>query len=149
MVNLTPWTPRTEIEPLSALTRDPFFRRFFNLMEPDLEETGRWLPGMNVYETKENLVVEIDIPGIDPKSVEINLQGQMLTVNGERKVPEFSEEVRVHRHEPGYGRFQRTVQLPVQIDADKVRAKADRGVMTITMPKAREFVGRQIPIECK
>jgi HSP20 family protein len=149
MVNLTHWTPRTELEPFTSLTRDPFFRRFFNLMEPDLEEGNRWLPGMNVYETKENLVVEIDIPGIDPKSVEINLQGQTLSVTGERRVPEFSEDVRVHRHEPAYGRFQRTVQLPVQIDPEQVKAKADMGVMTITLPKAREYVGRQIPIEIK
>lgn len=149
MVNLTPWNPRAELEPFTSFTRDPFFRRFLNLMEPDLEESGRWLPNMNVYETKENLVVEVDIPGIDPKSVEINLQGQTLTVNGERHVPQFSDDVRILRHEPGYGRFQRTVQLPVQIDPEKVAAKADMGVMTITMPKAKEYVGRQIPIECK
>jgi HSP20 family protein len=149
MVKLTSWSPRNELETLRPLDRDPFFRRFFSLMDPDLEDMGRWTPVMNIYETKTDLVITLDIPGLDPKALEINLQGQTLSIQGERPTPTLGDDVRELRAEQSFGRFQRTLHLPIQVDPDKVSAEARNGVMTITMPKASQYLGRQIPIECK
>jgi HSP20 family protein len=144
MANLMSWSPRSELTPFS---RDPFFRRLLNLADWDSEDAVRWLPQMSVFETKDEIIVEVDIPGIDPKSVEINLQDQTLSVQGERGRTERKGEVELLRAESVYGRFQRSLKLPVQVDPEKVKAKANLGVMTITMPKAKQYVGRQIPVE--
>jgi len=146
MTNLTHWTPQAE---LPSLSRDPFFGRFFNLMNLEPEETGQWLPAMNLRETKDELIATLDIPGIDPKTLDISLDADRLTIRGERKKVEEEKESKFLRHEVSYGRFQRTLQLPMHVEADKVRAKANHGVMTIHMPKAPDSVGRQIPVEAE
>ncbi len=148
MVKLAPWNPRTDVDTFTPL-RDPFFRRLFDGMNLDLEDTSHWAPVMNVYEGKKDLFVQFDIPGIDPKNLEINLQDQTLTIKGERNMPQLGEDLRELRSEQFRGRFQRMLHLPMQVDPDGVSAKADRGVMTITMPKAKQHIGRQIPIDTK
>ena len=146
MTRLTRWSPGNE---LRSLSRDPLFHRLWNLMDWDFErgEAGSWIPDLTVLENKDELIIEADIPGIDPKSVEVDLQGQVLTIRAERSEPERGDDVKVLRQGTAYGTMQQSMQLPVHVDADKVKATADHGVMTIRLAKATEHVGRRIAVE--
>ena len=129
---------------------DPFLDRFFDLFEegPVQRSERPWYPAMDLLEEKNQLVVQIELPGIDPKSVDVQLTGDRLTLSGERKFEEAADTTYLKR-EQAYGPFTRTVQLPYQIDAKKVRAIYENGVMSIELPKAEEYIGRQIPVEVK
>ena len=144
-MTLIRWTPRREME---SFARDPFFRSFFDALEVAEAGPGRpWCPRLDLVEEKEKLVAQVELPGVDPKAVEIHLQDDVLTVKGERKEERESQDATFLKREHSYGSFTRTVHLPYRVQADKVKARYKDGVMTIDLPKAEEFVGRQIPVE--
>jgi HSP20 family protein len=139
------WSPRAE---MGSFACDPFFRRFFDVLDDTEAGLDRpWFPRLDLVDDKEALVAKLEVPGIDPQDVQINLQGDVLTVQGERKEVHESEHAKLLKREQSYGSFTRTVQLPCRVQADKVKARYKDGVMTITLPKAEEFVGRHIPVE--
>ena len=146
-MSLVRWKPR-EFD--RALTLDPYFDRFFDLFGELSSPTDRtWYPALDLVEEKDRLIAEVELPGVDPKKVEVNLQGDTLTIKGERRLEKETEEGRFLKREHAYGSFQRTVQLPYRVDVTKVKASYKNGIMSISMPKAEEFVGRQIPVEVK
>jgi HSP20 family protein len=104
---------------------------------------------MDLDEEKDRLVVRLELAGVDPKNVQINLQGDMLTVSGDRKDERETKNGKALKREHIYGSFQRSLKLPYRVQSDKVTAQYKNGVMTISLPKAEEFVGRQIPVEVK
>jgi HSP20 family protein len=139
------WSPRAE---MGSLARDPFFRHFFDAFDDtDAGFDRPWYPALDLVDDKDALVAKLEVPGIDPQDVQINLQGDVLTVQGERKEVHESQNAKLLKREQSYGSFTRTVQLPYRVQADKVKARYKDGVMTITLPKAEEFVGRHIPVE--
>lgn len=142
---LVRWAPRVELE---SFKRDPFFHRFFDLVD-DLTSTpdGAWYPPTDLVEEKDKLVAHLEMPGIDPKNVRIDLQADLLTIQGERKQEESDDHGKYLRREQCYGSFTRAIRLPYRVQADKVKAQYRNGIMTITLPKAEEYVGRQIPVE--
>jgi HSP20 family protein len=142
---LVRWTPRYELD---SFTRDPFFHRFFDLFDELASPQERaWYPAMDLVEEKDKLVAHLELPGIDPKNVQVNLQGDLLTIQGERKREENENSGKYLRREHCHGSFTRSVQLPYRVQADKVRAQYRNGIMTVTLPKAEEYVGRQIQVE--
>jgi HSP20 family protein len=150
-MTLVRWTPRTELD---SFSRDPFFNRFLDILDSSLghdaswsDSDNTWLPRLDLVEEKDRLVVHIELPGIDPKDVQVHLQDNVLTVSGERKSETEKTDNKVLSRETSYGAFKRTVHLPYEIQADSVKAQAKNGVMTIVLPKAPEHVGRQIPID--
>lgn len=141
------WSPRTELQTFGS---DPFFRRFFDWGDVDsLGANGErtWYPPMNLVEEKDQLLAHLELPGIDPKSVQVTLQGDLLVIQGERKDEHEETQGKYLKREHAYGSFQRSVQLPYPVQADKVKAQYKNGIMTIVLPKAEESVGRQIPVE--
>jgi HSP20 family protein len=148
MSALIRWSPRTPL--LDAFRRDPFFGTLFSDLGSELDTSeGSWAPTMDLVEEKDALLARFDLPGIDPKEVELSLQGDLLTIKGERREEREEKDSKSLRREQFYGAFQRTVKLPCNVDVEKVRANSKNGVMVIRMPKAAEFVGRRIPIESK
>lgn len=148
-MTLIRWRPRSE-----SLLLDPFFARFDDLFRDwqstQSPSTRNWYPAMDLVDEKDKLVARLELPGVDPKTVQINLQGDMLTVSGTREdLMVEKEDQKVLKREHSYGAFQRTVELPYRVKAESVKATYKNGVMTIDMPKAEEYVGRQIPIEVK
>jgi HSP20 family protein len=146
-MTLLRWAPRGEIE---SFTRDPFVRRFFEAFTDGASFDsggGAWYPALDLVEEKDRLVVEVELPGVEAKDVQIHLQGEVLTVQGERKAELEESQGKYLKREHSWGRFQRTLQLPYRVQADKVKAQYKNGVMVITLPKAEEHVGRQIPVE--
>lgn len=108
-----------------------------------------WIPNVDVVEAEEQVVVTIDLPGIDPDGIEIVLQGNMLTVKGRHPVIEKSPRETSHRRERPLGAFCRSIPLPVAVDPDHVNAESRHGVLTIRLAKADRLKSRQIPIEVR
>lgn len=95
-----------------------------------------WASAVGVYETKDDLVVSCDIPGVREKEVSVSITGEMLTVKGERKPAAEAQDESDHHLEPWYGKFERHLRLPIPVQADKVKATYRDGVLEIELPKA-------------
>lgn len=102
-------------------------------------------PGARLQEKDDAFVLTVDLPGMTEKDVEVTLDGDVLTVRGERKV-EPPEGYRAHRRERVSRRFARCVSLPSRVDPEKVVATVQRGVLTVTLPRAPETKPRQIAV---
>ena len=105
-----------------------------------------WLPAVDVHETKNDVVLTFDIPGVSEKDVQVTMTGDLLTVRGERRFDRETEG-NYHRVERLYGKFERGVQLPFPVQGDKIKATYRDGVLTITLPKADELKPREIKID--
>lgn len=108
--------------------------------------TARRFPLVNCSEDDGNVYVEALIPGVDPKDVDLSVLRNTLTISGERK-PFAEMKGIVHRTELGSGRFSRTLELPVDIDAGKITAQCKDGIMTVTMAKAEHAKPKKIEIK--
>jgi HSP20 family protein len=105
-----------------------------------------WSPAFDVYENKDNFTVVAELPGVNKEDIAISLHEGRLSISGERKREEKSENTEVYRAERVFGRFQRTFTLPAAVSAEKVNAKFADGVLTITLPKAEEAKPKQIGV---
>jgi len=108
-----------------------------------------WVPHADVVEFEEQVVVHVDLPGVDPQTVEILLVGNMLTVKGNQPTPPSRAGETVHRRERPTGTFSRSIALPVAVDAEKVSADSKNGVLTVTLAKEERVKPRHIPIGVK
>jgi HSP20 family protein len=114
-----------------------------NNREPRL---GGAYPALDVWGDEENLYLEAELPGMELADLEIYVTGgNQLALRGERKQP--SVDGSWHRQERGFGPFSRVLTLPVAVDADRVEAKLQHGVLTVTLPKAREAKPRRITVK--
>ena len=101
---------------------------------------------MNVWADEHAVYAEVDLPGIDPDKLDISvIEGNRLTIQGERPVVELPNAV-WHRQERGYGTFTRELTLPTLVDADKVEARYEHGVLKLTLPKAEAAKPRKITV---
>lgn len=104
-------------------------------------------PALDLWQDSENLYVEAELPGMDLHDLEIYVTGgNQLTIKGERKAPEI-EGGTWHRQERGYGSFSRLLELPQDVDEEKVEAEFRNGVLTISMPKRAEAKPRKIAVK--
>jgi HSP20 family protein len=110
---------------------------------------GRWAyPPLDLWEDDNSLYVEAELPGFELSELDITVAGEnQLSIKGERKQPEV-EGATWHRQERGYGSFNRMIELPEHVDADKVSAEFKHGVLTVTMPKKEEAKARRIEVKC-
>lgn len=130
------------IKPLADLAE--ITQSLFQDLQTDLG--AAWNPAVDVYEDENQLKIVADLPGVDPKSIEMKIQGDMLWFKGERK-PSFSGNAKFYCAERATGPFSRSVVLPPYISAEGVTAHCENGVLSITLPKKAEAKPRQITIE--
>ena len=104
-------------------------------------------PAMNVWSTRNEAVVTAEVPGVDPKTLNLNVAGDLLTIDGERKPEEAGKDDVYHLRERGFGKFSRTIRLPYEIEKDAVKASCANGVLRITLPKAKKLEPKQILVE--
>jgi HSP20 family protein len=145
MRTLMPWTGMP-----GAREMDRLLNRF---LEEKLQEESsagaEWAPSMDVSETKDSLIAKLEVPGMDPKDIQISLQENLLTIKGEKTQEQDEKEEHFHRVERTYGMFARSVRLPVTVDASKVAASFKNGLLTITLPKTPTSRGTTIPIKAE
>ncbi len=145
MLELAPWRPMRELTTLRR-EMDRLWEDFFGRREL-LADEGGWVPAVDVSEDKENVTVRAELPGIDPKEVEISLSGDTLNIRGEKRQRTEKKGENFHRIETRWGRFSRSIRIPVPVDPDKIEARYHNGVLIVTMPKKEEVRPRQIEIK--
>src|SRR5882762_11937769 len=113
--------------------------------EEPLTSTG-FAPPVDVYEDEHSVTLKIEVPGIDEKDIDVRIENNVLTVHGERKFEKEEKEENFRRVERQYGSFIRTFTLPTTVDAEKVSANYDKGILKIALPKKAEAKPKQIKV---
>lgn len=108
--------------------------------------TAAWVPPADIYETDNDLVVVTDLPGVDPKTVDVRVENNVLTIRGERHFEQKVEKENFFRAERPYGTFARSFTLSSAVDTDKIRANYRNGVLSISLPKAEQAKPKRIQI---
>ena len=123
-------------------------RLFDNFFGRPSSGTGRtWTPPVDMYATKDDLVLTMEVPGVSEKDVSVSITGDLLTVKGERRFENQVKEQDLLHVERTYGKFERVIQLPMAVQADRVKATYREGVLEIKLPKAEELKPKEIKID--
>ncbi len=123
-----------------------FFEDFFRGF-PVLDGTeNQWTPSVDILEKDGNLILRAELPGIDEKAIELKLDGNVLTLRGEKKLEKDEKKGSYHRVESFYGSFSRSFSLPETVDREKIKADFKNGVLTVTIPLKPETKPREIPV---
>lgn len=149
MTSLIPWRSGDSLLDQMRSEMDDVFGRFFGLpAEPKRNgESNMWAPRVDISETDKSYLVKADLPGVDPKDVEINVRDGVLTVRGEKKEQKEEKHKNYHRVERFAGQFFRSIPLPTGVDADNVQATTTKGVLTVTIPKKPEAQAKKIAVK--
>jgi HSP20 family protein len=126
---------------------DRIFDRIWETDLPTPAAFGEWSPVIDVLEGKDELIVKVEVPGIEPKDINLTLAEQILTVSGEKKYEKEEKDEKFYRVERAMGAFSRSVRLPIPVDISKVTALFKNGLLTVTLPKTKEVKGTTIPIK--
>ena len=120
--------------------------KFFDQALAERQLQG-FTPAINVYETKDEVVVESTLAGVDPKDVEVSIENDILTIKGEARKESEVDEKNYYRKEISAGSFFRSVALPTKVLAEQAKAESKKGILKITVPKAPEVKAKTIKIE--
>jgi HSP20 family protein len=144
MVDLVTWDPYREFRTLA----ERFNRAFSGVPARRDEEMslGAWLPPVDIAEDNDRLVLTAELPGFEKDQIEVQLEGGVLTLRGERKFQDEKEGRNYYRVERSYGQFVRSFTLPNNVDREGVKATFANGVLEIALPKREEAKPRQIAI---
>ena len=145
MTVLTRWEPFREFSTLQDRMNRLFRETQGNSQDESLTSSS-FAPAVDVYEDEHNVTLKIEVPGIDEKDIDVRIENNTLTVHGERKIEKEEKEENYRRVERQYGGFTRTFNLPPTVDAEKVQADYDKGVLKITLPKKAEAKPKQIKV---
>jgi len=107
---------------------------------------GSWAPAVDILEQDGNIVLKAELPGVDPKDVEVRVENNTLTLRGERRLDNETQRENYHRVERSYGTFTRSFSLPNVVDTEKIKAEYRDGVLNVTLPTKEEAKPKQISI---
>ncbi|HZQ19818.1 MAG TPA: Hsp20/alpha crystallin family protein [Terriglobales bacterium] len=144
MTVLTRWDPFREFTTLQDR-----MNRLFRDSHGDTEEaltTSSFAPAVDVYEDEHNITLNIEVPGIDEKDIDIRVENNTLTVHGERKFEKEQKEENFRRVERQYGNFTRSFTLPNTVDTESIQANYDKGILKIQLAKKAEAKPKQIKV---
>jgi HSP20 family protein len=129
--------------------RDELYNALAGYRKPNLEapwRQARLFPLLNLKQVEHSYVITAEVPGMKTDDLEIKIEGDTLTLKGERKPHDLTEGASYHRRERATGTFQRSLTLPTKIDSEKVKATYKDGVLTITLQQEKEALPKQIPV---
>lgn len=143
-MKLVPYLRRSET-PIASNLFEEFFRDFpFGGSLPESREA--WMPSVDILEKENNLILRAELPGISEKEIDLKIEGNTLTLKGERKMETEDRKSSYHRVESYYGTFTRSFRLPDTVDSEKIKAEYKNGILTITLPYKPEAKPREIPV---
>ncbi len=131
--------------PLFAALCDDMNRMLDNFWDESSIGMG-WTPDIDIIETDNEIIVKAEIPGVDPKDIDISITDDTLTIKGEKKEEKVDKGKSYQRVERSYGSFTRTIDLPSHVKTDKVKAKGHQGILEITLPKTEKTRTKKIPV---
>ena len=146
MTMLTRWYPFRDL----VSFQERMNRLFQDNLAPAQEElmtSGTFVPAVDVYEDEHAITLKLEVPGIEEKDIDVQLENNTLTVRGERKFEKEEKEENFHRIERRYGAFARSFTLPNTVDAGKVAASYDSGILKIRLAKRAEAKPKQIKVQ--
>ena len=143
MAMMTRWEPFRDL----ARLQDEVSRLFEDRSIYRAGESVGWTPACDIYEDEESVALKFELAGVDPKDVDVRFENGVLTVKGERKLEKEDRRENYHRVERSYGTFTRSFSLPGSLDAERIKAEAKNGVLTITLPKKPEAKPRAIQVK--
>ena len=142
-MTLTRWNP---VSDLAAVEIDRLNRMFDAAFSGELAG-GAWVPAADIYETEgKDVVVKIEVPEIKRDDIKVTVENGVLTIEGERKFDSTTNREQYRRIERGYGAFHRSFSLPSTVDASRVSAGYQDGVLTVTLPRREDTRPRQIQV---
>jgi len=143
-MTLTRWSP---VRDLAAVEVDVLNQMFESAFGGDALARGAWMPAVDIYETAEkDVVVKVDLPDMKRENIKLTFENNVLSIEGQRELTTNVEKDRFHRIERGHGQFRRSFTLPATVDASRVDANYQDGVLTVTLPRRAEAKPKQIQI---
>lgn len=159
--HITPWQHkrssdldvRRDTDPILSLQYE-MNRMFESLFEVPvglhpMAQFDSFAPSIDVYETDKEIRVDVELPGLNEKDIDISLGNNVLTISGKKETEETEKNKSFYRHERSYGSFRRTIQLPDDVDEDKIEATYKKGILKIVLPKTAQSVSLRRKIEIK
>ncbi len=145
------WEPFRDLMGVQERMNRLFDEAFRGVQRPGEEDSlgGSWAPLVDVYEHEGSLVLKAELPGIEPKDVDIRVENNVLTLRGERRLDTEIKRENCHRIERAYGAFSRSFTLPNLVDTEKIQAEYKDGVLRVTLPTREEAKPKQITIAVK
>ena len=156
------WRPSRVVEEMNRMMEDmedmerhmaediglPFWpRRMRGRRAPG--ERMAWAPSVNICEKADRLIVRAEIPGVNKDNIDISMTGEMLTIRGERATPADFKDEECLRSEIAYGNFSRSIMLPAPVDAEKIEATYENGMLELNLPKVKAAVPAKIQVRAR
>jgi len=142
---ITPWRPSRELEEWERLFDDFFGRSSLRL---PVEERG-WMPAVDVFEKEDKFVVKAELPGMKEDDINVSVVGDTLSIKGEKKTETEIKDEDYYRCERSYGTFYRSIPIPSNVDANKIEASFDDGVLEVALPKSAKIKPKKIAVSAK
>jgi len=151
MRSLIPWRSNERALDQVRNEMDELFSRFFGVPAelPAMGEASLWAPRVDISETDKAFVVKADLPGVEPKDVEVSVRDGILTLKGEKREQREEKQKNYHRTERFVGQFFRSIPLPAGADEENVNATTAKGVLTISIPKMPEAQPKKIAVKAQ
>jgi HSP20 family protein len=158
-MNLVPWKnksgemqeghrwPTSEFRSEINRLVDSLWREPFGALSESVSSLGQWAPALDISENDTHVTVRAEVPGVDPKELEITVTGDRLTVAGEKKETVEKKDQDTSYRESRYGSFSRTMRLPASVDSQQVTAEHVNGVVTITLKKTAAATAKKIRVK--
>lgn len=143
-MKLVPFVRRSEVPSTTRLFEE--FFSDFPFSGSLFEDGDRWTPSVDIMEKEGNLILRAELPGLSEKQIELKLEGNTLTLKGERKMENEDKKGTYHRVESCYGSFTRSFRLPDTVDTNKIHADYKNGILTVTIQQKSEVKPREIPV---
>jgi HSP20 family protein len=142
---ITPWRPFRELEEWERRFDDLFGRSLWRL---PVEERG-WMPAVDVFEKEDRFVVKAELPGMKEDDIDVSVVGDTLSIKGEKKTETEIKEEDYYRCERSYGSFYRSIPIPSNVDANKIEASFEDGVLEVALPKSAKVKPKKIAVSAK
>ena len=139
------WDPFEELNTL----RGRMDRLFARLNTPEEATLANWTPLSDILETKDEIVVKAELPGLDEKNIQVEIESGVLTITGEREAEKETEDKGYRRVERSYGTFYRAFTLPPNVEPEKIAAKFDKGLLEVHIPKKESAKPRTFKVDVK
>jgi HSP20 family protein len=141
---ITRWDPFRELAQLQDRVNRVFQEA--NAVRDEGLTTSSFVPPVDIYETEQNIVLKVEVPGVEQKDLDIRIENNTITIRGERKFEKEVKEENFHRVERRYGSFQRSFSLPNTVNTENVTADYENGLLKVTLAKRAEAKPKQIKV---
>lgn len=145
-MNLVKYDPFRELRGLHDDMNRLFMSNFSRGFDQEGFTSGAWSPSVDIFENKDSLVLEAELPGMNREDIELSIENNVITIGGSRKFEKKDEGDNYHRVERSYGSFTRSFTLPQSVTSENVTAEFNNGVLRVSLPKREETKARKITI---